>query len=77
MQPVSKKLKKVWGRSHDLWTNCLDGVDWLCHCDFEKGRKMNDFLFLLTSMAEGFAVIISLFLILLVGEIWSARKENL
>ena len=37
---------------------------------------MNDFLFLLTSMAEGLAVILSLFLLLLAGEIWSARKEN-
>lgn len=37
---------------------------------------MNDFLFLLTSMAEGLAVILSLFLLLLTGEIWSVRKEN-
>ena len=37
---------------------------------------MSDFLFLLTSMAEGLAVILSLFLLLLTGEIWSARKEN-
>lgn len=34
---------------------------------------MDDFLFLLTSMAEGLVVILSLFL---VGGIWSARKEN-
>lgn len=37
---------------------------------------MKEFLFLLTSMAEGLAVIISLFLMFLVGEIWSARKEK-
>jgi hypothetical protein len=37
---------------------------------------MNEFLFLLTSMVEGLAVILSLFLLFLAGEIWSARKEN-
>ena len=40
MQPVLKKSRKVGGRSYDLWTNCLDGVDWLCHCDFMERGKM-------------------------------------
>lgn len=38
---------------------------------------MNEFLDLLITLAEGLAVILSLFLLLLAGEIWSARKEKL
>lgn len=37
---------------------------------------MNEFLDLLITLAEGLAVILSLFLLLLAGEIWSDRKEN-
>lgn len=40
MRLVSKKLKKVWGRSYDLWTNCLDGVDWLYDCGLMERGKM-------------------------------------
>lgn len=40
MQLVSKKLKKAWGRLHDLWTSCFNGINWLCHCRFMEGRKM-------------------------------------
>ena len=40
MQLVSKKLKKAWERSYDLWFDCFDGVDWLCYCCFVEGRKM-------------------------------------
>lgn len=37
---------------------------------------MSDFIFLLTTMAEGFAVIVALFGLLLVGEWWSDRKDR-
>ena len=37
---------------------------------------MKEFLDLLITLAEGLVVILSLFLLLLVGEIWSARKEK-
>lgn len=40
MPPVSKKLKKVWGRSYDLWLDCFDGTNWLCDCGFMERRKM-------------------------------------
>lgn len=37
---------------------------------------MHEFLDLLVTLAEGLAVIVSLFFILLVGEIRDARKEK-